>query len=153
MPRSARVDTRRQNSVVRTHSVSLGDTDTNDDDVNDDNEKNNEKNNDNVNDDNNNDNNNNNNDNNDKDKDKDNNNDNRLFTPQRRSSAEVRHGLARLAIGEVVVLLHLPLPLAGVSIGMERGCQQNDSLADGYPRQRRDALFVNPGADLIIDGA
>ena len=24
-----------------------------------------------------------------------------------------------------------PLPLLGVSIGMERGCQQNDSLADG----------------------
>ena len=29
------------------------------------------------------------------------------------------------------ILLHLPLPSAGVSIGMWRGRQQNDSLADG----------------------
>ena len=28
---------------------------------------------------------------------------------------------------EPVTLLHPPLPLAGVSIGMERGCQQNES--------------------------
>ena len=33
---------------------------------------------------------------------------------------------------ETAVLLHPPLPLVGVSIGMERGCQHNDStLADG----------------------
>ena len=38
---------------------------------------------------------------------------------------------AGLAIGEIVILLHPPLPLAGVSIRMERGCQRNDSLADG----------------------
>ena len=31
----------------------------------------------------------------------------------------------------VILLHHHPLPLAGVSIGMERGCQQNDSLANG----------------------
>ena len=38
-----------------------------------------------------------------------------------------------LAVGETsVILLHPPLPLLGVSIGMGRGCQQNDSLADGY---------------------
>ena len=30
-----------------------------------------------------------------------------------------------------VILLTLPLPIVGVSIRMERGCQQNDSLADG----------------------
>ena len=36
-----------------------------------------------------------------------------------------------LAVGETVILLHPPLPLLGVSIGMERGCQQNDSIADG----------------------
>ena len=34
-----------------------------------------------------------------------------------------------LAVGETVILLHPPLPLAGVSIGMERERQQNDSLA------------------------
>ena len=28
-------------------------------------------------------------------------------------------------------LLHIPLPSGGVSTGMERGCQQNDILADG----------------------
>ena len=28
-----------------------------------------------------------------------------------------------IAVGETVILLHPPLPLAGVSIGMERGCQ------------------------------
>ena len=37
------------------------------------------------------------------------------------------------AVGERSgILLHLPLPLVGVSIGTERGCQQNGSLADGY---------------------
>ena len=36
------------------------------------------------------------------------------------------------AVGESSVsLLHPPLPLAGVSIWTERGCQQNDSLTDG----------------------
>ena len=30
-----------------------------------------------------------------------------------------------------VILLHPPLPLVGVSIVMERGCHQIDSLADG----------------------
>ena len=41
--------------------------------------------------------------------------------------------LPGLAAGETVILLHPPLPSAGVTIGMERGCQQNNSLADGYP--------------------
>ena len=37
------------------------------------------------------------------------------------------------AVGETVILLHPPpLPLLGVSIGIKRGCQRNDSLADGY---------------------
>ena len=36
-----------------------------------------------------------------------------------------------LAVGETVIPPHLPLPLAVFSIGMERGCQQNDRLADG----------------------
>ena len=36
-----------------------------------------------------------------------------------------------LAVGETFILLHPPLPLLGVSIGMERGCQQNDSVAGG----------------------
>ena len=33
------------------------------------------------------------------------------------------------AVGETVILLHLPLPAVGVSIVMERRRQQNDSLA------------------------
>ena len=36
-----------------------------------------------------------------------------------------------LAIDETVIPLHPPLPLAGVSIVMERGCQQNDCLVRG----------------------
>ena len=36
-----------------------------------------------------------------------------------------------IALGETVILLHHPLPLLGVSIGIKRGCHQNDSLADG----------------------
>ena len=35
------------------------------------------------------------------------------------------------AVGEAVILLHPPLPLAGVSIETKRECQQNVSLADG----------------------
>ena len=42
-----------------------------------------------------------------------------------------------LAVGETVILLPPPLPLVGVSMVMERGCQQNDSLADGEPDQCR----------------
>ena len=38
---------------------------------------------------------------------------------------------ARLAVGETVILLHRPLSLVGVSMWVERGCQQNDSLANG----------------------
>ena len=39
---------------------------------------------------------------------------------------------ASVAVGETVFLLHPPLPLSGISIGMERGCQYNDrTLADG----------------------
>ena len=38
---------------------------------------------------------------------------------------------ASVAIGETVILLHTPLPLAGGSIEMERERQQNDSLANG----------------------
>ena len=36
-----------------------------------------------------------------------------------------------VAVGETFILLRPPLPLVGVSTPMERGCQQNDSLADG----------------------
>ena len=38
---------------------------------------------------------------------------------------------AMTAVGETVILLHPPLPLVGISTGINRGCQQNDSLADG----------------------
>ena len=38
------------------------------------------------------------------------------------------------AVGESsVILLNPPLPLVGASIGIIRGCQQNDSLANGQP--------------------
>ena len=37
-----------------------------------------------------------------------------------------------LADDETVILLHASLPLAGVSIVMERERQQNDSLVNGY---------------------
>ena len=51
--------------------------------------------------------------------------------PQHRvevAGAVVKHGLA---VGKTVILLHHPLPLAGVSIAMERERQQNDSLVFG----------------------
>ena len=36
-----------------------------------------------------------------------------------------------VAVDETVILLQPPLPVAGVSIVMERGRQQNDSLVNG----------------------
>ena len=47
------------------------------------------------------------------------------------SLAELGPSAAALAVGETVIPLHTLLPLSGVSIGMEMGCHQNDSLADG----------------------
>ena len=44
-----------------------------------------------------------------------------------------------LAVGETVILLHPVLHLVGVSIAMERGRQQNGSLADGYSGRARAA--------------
>ena len=38
----------------------------------------------------------------------------------------------RVDVGETVILLHPPLPFAGVSIGLQKGRQQND----GYLRAR-----------------
>ena len=52
---------------------------------------------------------------------------------------------ARLAVGETVILLHPPLRLAGVSTGMERGCQQNGSLADGQHAGEWDAAHGQRG--------
>ena len=45
----------------------------------------------------------------------------------------VEHGerMVAVAVGETVTLLHHPLPSVGVSVGMTRGVQQHDSLADG----------------------
>ena len=56
-----------------------------------------------------------------------------------RAGRRSRRGTWRtgLAVGETVILLHPPLPLVGVSIGVERGCQQNDSLADGWTGRGR----------------
>ena len=49
---------------------------------------------------------------------------------------------ARIAVGETVILLHPPLPLPGVSVGMERGCHQNDrTLADGGQALIKEAIF------------
>ena len=36
-----------------------------------------------------------------------------------------------VAVSETVILLHPPFSLVGVSIRMERECQENDGLADG----------------------
>ena len=54
-----------------------------------------------------------------------------LLSPGCRESVlkQVRHAVAP---DETVILLHPPLPLVGVSMVMERGCQQNDSLVNGY---------------------
>ena len=46
-------------------------------------------------------------------------------------SQQLRSPRVRVAVGETVILLHPPLHFSGVSIRMERGCQQNDSLANG----------------------
>ena len=47
-------------------------------------------------------------------------------------SGRTRWPARPLAVGETsVILLHPPLPVVRVSVGMERGFQQNDSLADG----------------------
>ena len=67
---------------------------------------------------------------------------------------------ACLAVGETVILLHPVLPLVGVSIGMKRGCQQNDrTLADGYAcllaleQAGRRHVRVHPGApERILPG-
>ena len=53
------------------------------------------------------------------------------------NSLAPRRAVCRLAIDETVILLHPPLPLVGVSMGMKRGRQQNDSLVRGS---------VSPGA-------
>ena len=50
-----------------------------------------------------------------------------------------------LVVGETVILLHPPVPLIGVSIRMERGCQQENSLADGLcdrPAARRRRVVI-----------
>ena len=39
---------------------------------------------------------------------------------------------AGLAVGETVIWWHPPVPSLGVSIAINRGCRQNDSLAGGY---------------------
>ena len=48
------------------------------------------------------------------------------------AAAEMVGARPACAVDETVILLRPPLPLVGVSIGTERGCQRNDSLADGY---------------------
>ena len=49
-----------------------------------------------------------------------------------------------VAAGETVILLHPPLPLAGASIAMERGCQTNDSLGC--------VILLHPPLHLAGDG-
>ena len=67
----------------------------------------------------------------------------------------------RCAPDEIVILPHPPVPLLGVSIGINRGCRQNDSLVNPVPPKRltrrtnrprlppahlarRDAMMNNP---------
>ena len=54
-----------------------------------------------------------------------------LCTSSRAGSADRFPTPGRLAVGETIILLHPPLPLAVVSMGMKRERQQNDSLANG----------------------
>ena len=49
----------------------------------------------------------------------------------RNESSSASTPLAQRAPDEAVILLHPPLPLVGVSIVIEKGVQQSDSLADG----------------------
>ena len=49
------------------------------------------------------------------------------------NAAPTRQGGPSLAVDETVILLHPPLPLAGVSIVMERERQHDDSLVNGGP--------------------
>ena len=61
------------------------------------------------------------------------------------------NALHQVAVDETFILLHLPLPLVGVSIVMERGCPQNDSLADGY---HQGMIFYNswfPTVDALLN--
>ena len=51
-------------------------------------------------------------------------------------------------IGETVILLHPPLPLAGASIGMERERQQNDSLLAHQDLHDRHVAAIN-GCHLL----
>ena len=53
------------------------------------------------------------------------------FMQQRVETLHGMVGRVSLAVSETVILLHPPLTSVGVSIGMERERQQNDSLADG----------------------
>ena len=63
----------------------------------------------------------------------------------RGEGSQLRRG--GLAVGETVILLHPPLPLVGVSIGMKMGCRQDDSLADGYGGLDR----IGPGSVAVGD--
>ena len=47
------------------------------------------------------------------------------------AGVDTRGAAVDLAIGKTVILLHPPLPSVGVSIEINRGCHQDDSLADG----------------------
>ena len=49
--------------------------------------------------------------------------DDQAVTWEELEAAELMKAQAPIAIGETVILLHPPLPLIGVSIWMERGCQ------------------------------
>ena len=60
---------------------------------------------------------------------------------------------SQLAVSETAVLLHPPLPSAGVSIGMKRGCHQNDSLADGYSQRAETSPPGGLCGVLLIDAA
>ena len=60
-----------------------------------------------------------------------------------------RTGDGRVAVDETITLLHPPLPLAGVSIVMERGCQSNDSLVNGWHRAGRGGYHAAPRRRVV----
>ena len=55
----------------------------------------------------------------------------------------------QVAPDQTLILLHPPLPLVGVPIGTERGCQRNDSLVNGCIQDLVRIPKVPPGEYVV----
>ena len=69
--------------------------------------------------------------------------DSRFVPPSPRARRFYTPARSQVAVDETVILLHPPLPLVGVSIGMERELQQHDSLVMRYSQT---AAAVRPSS-------